>query len=43
MNLSNGVKVKSVWKKVLMKDAVNGAAVPVHPGAAKFYKEKGIM
>ena len=23
------VKVKSVWKKVLMKEAVNGAAVPV--------------
>ena len=42
-NHSEFVKVKSVWKKVLMKDAVNGAAVPVHPGAAKFYKEKGIM
>ena len=42
-NHSEFVKVKSVWKKVLMKDAVNGAAVPIHPGAAKFYKEKGIM
>ena len=34
---------KGVWKKVLMKDAVNGAAVPIHPGAAKYYKEQGVM
>jgi TRAP-type uncharacterized transport system substrate-binding protein len=26
-----------------MKDAVNGAAVPIHPGAAKYYKEQGVM
>jgi len=37
------VKVKSVWKKVILKDAVNGAAVPIHPGAAKYYKEQGVM
>jgi TRAP-type uncharacterized transport system substrate-binding protein len=37
------VKVKSVWKKVLLKKAVNGAAIPIHPGAAKYYKEQGVM
>ena len=37
------VKVKKIWKKVLLKEAVNGAAIPVHPGAAKYYKEKGVM
>ena len=42
-NHAEFVKVKGVWKKVLMKDAVNGAAVPIHPGAAKYYKEQGVM
>ena len=37
------VKVKSVWKKVLLKKAVNGAAIPIHPGAVKYYKEQGVM
>ena len=37
------VKVKSVWKKVLLKQAVNGAAIPIHPGAAKYYKEQGLI
>ena len=42
-NHAEFVKVKSVWKKVILKDAVNGAAVPIHPGAAKYYKEQGVM
>ena len=42
-NHAEFVKVKGVWKKVLMKDAVNGAAVPIHPGAEKYYKEQGVM
>ena len=42
-SLNEFVKVKSVWKKVILKDAVNGAAVPIHPGAAKYYKEQGVM
>ena len=36
-------EVKSIWKQVKFADALNGAAVPVHPGAAKYYKEKGII
>ena len=27
----------------LLKEAVNGAAIPIHPGAAKYYKEQGVM
>ena len=42
-NHAEFVKVKSIWKKVLLKDAVNGSAIPIHPGAAKYYKEVGIM
>jgi len=42
-NHAEFVKVKSVWKKVLLKEAVNGAAIPIHPGAAKYYKEQGVM
>ena len=42
-NHAEFVKVKSIWKKVILKDAVNGAAIPIHPGAAKYYKEQGIM
>ena len=36
------VEVKSVWKRVKLKDALNGAAIPVHPGAAKCYAELGV-
>ena len=36
-------EVKSIWKKVKFADALNGAAVPIHPGAAKYYKEKGLI
>ena len=42
-NHAEFVKVKGIWKKVILKEAVNGAAIPVHPGAAKYYKEKGVM
>ena len=42
-NHAEFVKVKSVWKKVLLKKAVDGAAVPIHPGAAKYYKEQGVL
>lgn len=36
------VEVKSVWKTVLLKNALNGAAIPVHPGAKKCYDELGV-
>ena len=42
-NHAEFVKVKSIWKKVILKEAVNGAAIPIHPGAIKYYKEKGVM
>ena len=42
-NHAEFVKVKGVWKRVLLKKAVDGAAVPIHPGAAKYYKEQGVM
>ncbi|MEQ9643342.1 MAG: TAXI family TRAP transporter solute-binding subunit [Alphaproteobacteria bacterium] len=36
------VKVKKVWETVQLKNALLGAAVPVHPGAQKYYDEKGV-
>ena len=36
-------KVKSIWNKVILKEAVTGSAIPIHPGVAKYYKEVGVM
>lgn len=36
------VKVKGVWKKVKLENALLGAALEVHPGAKKYYDEKGV-
>jgi hypothetical protein len=36
------VEVKGVWKTVLLKNALNGAAIPLHPGAKKCYDELGV-
>ncbi len=36
------VKVNKYWKNVSLKTALTGAAVPVHPGALRYYREKGI-
>jgi len=36
------VEVKGVWKSVKLEDALNGAAIPVHPGAKKCYDELGV-
>ena len=30
-------------KAIQLKTALKGVLIPVHPGAAKFYKEKGMM
>lgn len=35
-------EVKSVWNRVKAEDALNGAAIPVHPGAQRCYDEMGI-
>lgn len=36
------VEVKSVWKRVTLENALNGAAIPIHPGAKKCYDELGV-
>ena len=36
------LEVKSVWKTVTLENALNGAAIPVHPGAKKCYDELGV-
>jgi TRAP-type uncharacterized transport system substrate-binding protein len=41
-NYDKFVEVKSVWKNVKLEKALNGAAIPVHPGAAKCYEELGV-
>jgi len=41
-NHASFVEVKSVWKRVKLQDALAGAAIPVHPGAAKCYAELGV-
>ena len=35
-------EVKSVWNNVKLENALDGAAIPVHPGAEKCYKELGV-
>jgi len=35
-------KVKKVWNSVKLENALLGAAIPVHPGAQKYYDEKGV-
>jgi TRAP transporter TAXI family solute receptor len=36
------VKVKGIWNSVSLDDALRGAAIPVHPGAQRYYDEKGV-
>ncbi|MAQ07529.1 MAG: hypothetical protein CMN50_07520 [SAR116 cluster bacterium] len=42
-NHAEFAKVKSIWNKVILKEAVTGSAIPIHPGVAKYYKEVGVM
>lgn len=35
-------EVKKVWNSVALENALNGAAIPIHPGAARYYEEKGV-
>lgn len=39
---SDFVEVKSLWKRVKPENALNGVAIPVHPGAQKCYDEMGV-
>ena len=36
------VKVNKFWNNVQLASGLTGAAIPVHPGAARYYKEKGV-
>ncbi len=35
-------QVKKIWNKVTVEHALDGAAIPVHPGAKKCYDELGV-
>ncbi len=35
-------EVKKVWNRVKLENALDGAAIPIHPGAAKCYAELGV-
>ncbi len=35
-------QVKKIWNKVTLKNALNGASIPIHPGAKKCYDELGV-
>ncbi|MBX2854891.1 MAG: TAXI family TRAP transporter solute-binding subunit [Rhodobacteraceae bacterium] len=35
-------EVKGIWNRVKLEDALNGAAIPLHPGAQKCYDELGV-
>jgi TRAP transporter TAXI family solute receptor len=37
------IKVKDIWNQVVLEDALLGAAIPVHPGAQRYYDEKGVV
>ena len=36
-------KAHSKGKDVTLATALDGVAIPLHPGAAKFYREKGLI
>ena len=42
-NQKDLVAAHSAAKDMKLQDALKGMTVPMHPGAEKFYKEKGIM
>ncbi len=41
-NHAKFVEVKSIWKSVKVENALDGAAIPVHPGAQRCYDEMGV-
>lgn len=36
------VKVNKFWNSVKLADVMMGSAIPAHPGALKYYREKGV-
>ena len=41
-NHAKFLEVKKVWSTVKVENALNGAAIPVHPGAQRCYDELGV-
>ncbi len=41
-NHADLAKVNAYWNNVTLEEAATGAAIPIHPGAMKYYKEKGV-
>ncbi len=41
-NHSAFAEVKKIWNSVKVENALNGAAIPVHPGAQRCYDELGV-
>ena len=41
--LAHMVGQKKTFKAMKVKDGIKGIVTPMHPGAIKFWKEKGIM
>ena len=41
-NHAEFVKVKEIWNTVKLENALLGAALPVHPGAQRYYDEMGV-
>jgi len=42
-NLNDVAAVHAKGKEITLKGALNGLTAPLHPGAAKFFKEKGLI
>ena len=42
-NLDMLVAAHAAAKAIKLDDAVKGMPVPLHPGAERFYKEKGLL
>jgi TRAP transporter TAXI family solute receptor len=36
------VNVRNIWNSVRLEDALRGAAIPIHPGAQRYYDEMGV-
>lgn len=41
-NHATFAEVKGIWKRVKLENALDGVAIPVHPGAKKCYDELGV-
>jgi hypothetical protein len=41
--LAHMVNVKKTAKSMSIESGINGIVTPLHPGAEKFWKEKGVL